>query len=179
MPRPSVKQHEKTIRLGRAMLLAYEQTSPNMPKKADIGKALIAQAGDDLEQFPSEDLWRWYYLGKQNPRPLIESLARKLDELSRYSDTPWLQERVQPMQALVRDLRLGCGVPRWSGRPKGKRNKVTPDDIDAVRRWMKDRRKAGSLSASELARTLKVSRQTLYKLMKEIESGQANSGPSE
>ena len=166
-----VRKNEKAIRLGRAIELAFEKVRSVMrssPTKAEIEEARLTTAEDDLDQFSQEETYRWYCISRQNPKPLVEELFTKLNSLRNYSSQPWLEDQLKPILGIVRMLNQMCDAPKWSGRPKGKRSKVTPEKVEAIRTWLAVRKKASRCSVTALAKKLELSRQTVYVVMKEI-----------
>lgn len=166
-----MRKNEKAIRLGRAIELAFEKVRSAMrssPTRAEIEEARLATAEDDLEQFSQDEINRWYCISRQNPKPVVEELFTRLNRLGNYSSLPWLQDQLKPILGIVRMLNQMCDAPKWSGRPKGKRSKVTPEKVEAIRTWLAVRKTASRCSITALAKELDISRQTVYVVMKEI-----------
>lgn len=166
-----MRKNEKAIRLGRAIELAFEKIhSLQPPTKAEIEAERLATAKDDLEQYSQGDIYRWYCISRQNPKPVVEELFTRLNTLRNYSSKPWLEDQLKPILGIVRILRRMCDAPKWSGRPKGKRSKVTPEKIEKIRAWLAARNTASRCSITALAEDLQLSRQTVYVVMKEIKN---------
>lgn len=166
-----LRKNENAIRLGRAIELAFEKVRSAMrssPTRAEIEAERLATAEDDLEQFSKEAIYRWYCISRQNPKPVVEELFNRLNTLGNYSSEPWLRDQMRPILAIVGILRRMCDTPKWSGRPKGKRSKVTPEKIERIRAWLAVRKTASRCSITALAKELDLSRQTVYVVMKEI-----------
>ena len=74
---------------------------------------------------------------------------------------------VERMQSSLSDLELVLAKRRYGGRPKGR--KVSQDDTENIRKWMAgDRTWERGSSAKDVAKRLKVSRQTVYTIQEEL-----------
>src|SRR4051812_45490411 len=50
----------------------------------------------------------------------------------------------------------------------GRKPKVTPDHLEAIRKWVRVRKKASRCSLAKLARNLGLSRQTVYSVIRDL-----------
>ncbi len=75
------------------------------------------------------------------------------------------------MLADLQALELILAVRRYGGRPRGKRHKVTPEQVGTIQGWATgDRTEVASDSVADVAKKLRLSRQTVYTILKEIEA---------
>jgi DNA invertase Pin-like site-specific DNA recombinase len=79
------------------------------------------------------------------------------------------------MLSWLKALELVLAVRRYGGRPRGKRHKVTPEQVGTIRRWAAgDRSEIASDSVADVAKKLGLSRQTVYTILKEIETASSD-----
>jgi DNA-binding transcriptional ArsR family regulator len=165
---PPETERERLIRNGMAIELAWSQEG-RTPTREEIESARQDVAHFRLADFPEEKLQRLMALGKLDPMPLLAQVKRVCLELLQQSATEKRQAVVERLLVPLSDVELVLALRR-GGRRKGARHKVTPAQVEAVRRWLRGRRRRRSLTVDDLAEKLGLSRQTIYTLMKEIEA---------
>ena len=136
-----------------------------------------------LKRLSPEQRKRCLELGKKDPRPFIERLNQSCQNLLVLCQSQEEQKRlVEEMQSSLADLELVLAVRRYGGRPKGKGRKVTPDEIENIRKWKHagDRTWVSGSSVADVAKKLNVSRQTVYTILDEIkaEDGKRRDAPA-
>jgi hypothetical protein len=166
---PLASERERLIRIGMAMELAWSLEG-RTPTKEEIESARDDVTHFKLADFSAEKLQRWLVLGNLDPMPLIAEMKKACRELLDQSTSGQVNTLANRCLVLVADLELVLVLRRYGGRPKGTRHKVTPAQVEAVRRWMQGRRRRRSPTVDDLAEKLGLSRQTIYTLMKEIEA---------
>jgi hypothetical protein len=92
--------------------------------------------------------------------------SRQQKELPTEQAKAWVERLLVPLT----DLELVLALRRYGGRPRGTRHKVTPAQVEAVRQWVRGRRRRRSPTVDDLAEKLGLPRQTIYTLMREIEA---------
>jgi hypothetical protein len=152
-----------------AMELAWSQEG-RTPTREEIESARQDVAHFKLADFPEAKVQRWLALGKLDPMLLLAQVKRVCLELLQQSATEQVKAVVERLLVPVADVELVLALRRYGGRPKGTRHKVTPAQIEAVRWWMRGRRRRRSPTVDDLAEKLGLSRQTIYTLMREIEA---------
>lgn len=167
-------ERERLIRTGMAIELAWSQEG-RTPTREVIESANEDVAHFKLADFPEEKLQRWLALGKLDPMPLLAQVKRACLDLIQQSPTEQVKVLVERFLVPLSDVELVLALRRYGGRPRGTRHKVTSAQIEAVRQWMKGRRRRRSPTVDDLAEKLGLSRQTIYTLMKEVE-GQDRGG---
>jgi len=173
-PKPPETEWERLIRTGMAIEFAWSQEG-RTPTREEIESASKDVAHFKLAYFSEEKLQRLLALGKLDPMPLLVQMKRVCQEL--FQQSPGEQAKVLFERLLMpmTDLELVLALRRYGGRPRGKRHKVTPHQIEAIRQWMKGRRRRRNPTVDDLADKLGLSRQTIYTLMKEIEAEASDS----
>ena len=165
---PPETERERLIRTGMAMELAWSQEG-RTPTREEIESARQDVAHFNLTDFPEEKVQRWLALGKLDPMLLLAQVKRVCLELLQQSATEQVKAVVERLLVPVADVELVLALRR-GGRRKGARHKVTPAQVEAVRQWMRGRRRRRSPTVDDLAEKLGLSRQTIYTLMREIEA---------
>lgn len=166
---PPATEWERLIRTGMAIELARSQEG-RTPTREEIDSAREDVAHFKLADFSEEKLQRFLVLGKLDPMPLLAQVKRACRELFKGASGDKANFLVERLLVPVTDLELVLAMRRYGGRPKGARHRVTPTQIEAVRRWMQGRRRRRKPTVDDLADKLGLSRQTIYTLMKEIEA---------
>lgn len=166
---PPATERERLIRTGMAIEFAWSQVR-RTPTKEEIESAKEDVAHFKLADFPEEKLQRWLGLGKLDPMPLLAQVKRACRELFEESSGEQAKAVVERLLVPVSDLELVLALRRYGGRPRGTRHKVTPAQVEAVRQWMRGRRRRRSPTVDDLAEKLGLSRQTIYTLKREIEA---------
>jgi hypothetical protein len=181
-----IRKNRKTIELGRAIERAVEQGCA--VTKAEIGRILADLSTLPLEGTPPSVVLRWHYIGSRNPKPYMDELIHWMWELGRWSEPhpPNTGEKTGSQKMGLLDYRTEyekcrdlvhfvndyfIKVPRFAspGRTKGTvRPKVTPEVKEGVRAWLHARNKKSRCSVTALARKLRVSRSTIYRVIEEI-----------
>ena len=167
---PPTTEWERLIRTGMAMELAWSQEG-RTPTSEEIDSARKDVAHFRLADFSEEKLERLLALGNLDPMPLLEQVKKACRELFKESVGDKAKVLVERLLVPLTDLELVLAMRRSGGRPKGTRHKVTSTQVEAVRQWMRSRRRRKNPTVDDLAAKLGLSRQTIYTLMKEIENG--------
>lgn len=169
---PATTPDERLILTGKAMLLA-QTMQERLPTLEEVAHELAEMGPDDAKGLAElHPLLR--DLGRQDARPFTDHLRRLCEQLrSRLKDRNMDEEEQLVGQALgtLSHLELVLAVRRYGGRPKGKRHKVMPEQVGTIQRWAAgDRSEIASGSVTDVAKKLKLSRQTVYTILKEIET---------
>lgn len=161
---------ERLILTGKAMLLAQTMQG-RLPTLEEVAHELAEMGPDDAKDLAEiHPLFR--DLGKQDPRPFADQLRQLCEQLrSRLKDRNMDEDEqlVGQMLSTLSHLELVLAVRRYGGRPRGKRHKVTPEQVGTIRRWEEgDRSEITSGSVADVAKKLALSRQTVYTILKEM-----------
>ena len=167
--KPLATEWERLIRTGMAIEWAWSQEG-RTPTREEIDSARNDVAHFKLADFSEEKLQRLLALGKLDPMPLLEQVKTACRELFKGASGDKATVLFERLLMPITDLELVLALRRYGGRPRGTRHKVTAAQIEAIRRWMKGRRRRRKPTVDDLAEKLGLSRQTIYTLMKEIEA---------
>ena len=169
---PRESEEDRLIRTGMAMCFARDMEGATPNRQAVEASLVDEGANAPLTALPPDLCRRLADLGRQDPRPFIEELkqsCRKLLDQCRRKEMHEEGRLVEQIQTTLGDLELVLAVRRYGGRPKGTRKKVTPDEINELRKWKAgDRSWVSSSSVVDVAEKLKVSRQTIYTILEEL-----------
>lgn len=161
------------MRAGLALFLASNSLEKK-PTAEEIERAQEQHASCDLAATPADLRPILLALGKKDPRLFVEmarSKAGTLLALCRMRSDTDGEKVAEQLLADLQALELVLAVRRYGGRPRGKRHKVTSEQVGTIRRWATgDRTEVASDSVADVAKKLRLSRQTVYTILKEIEA---------
>jgi hypothetical protein len=161
------RRDDKLVLEGLARVKA-QQTWGRVPTAAELGAARGEVAPRDLDNVPSDERARLMEVGRGDATPFLVRLRALCQTLQRRL-TGWAGTRVLvEVLACVDELELALIHRKPGGRPRGKRHKVKAEHLEAVRQWMEG---GGGGSVSALAKSLGLSRQTVYTLIQQISEG--------
>lgn len=170
---PPESEEDRLIRTGMAMWFARDMKE-DTPTREEVEATLASDFKGVPTAFTPDIRRRFADLGRQDPRPFIERLKRSCRKLLKKLRSKEMQEEgrlVERIQTTLADLELVLAVRRYGGRPKGTRKKVTPDEINELRKWNAgDRTWVSSSSVADVAKKLNVSRQTVYTILADLTS---------
>jgi hypothetical protein len=126
------------------------------PTKGEV-EALRKELAEQEDTLSDEDRRQYREIGLLDPQPVIQQMRRAVAEES-PDDLPGLLDRLELILALR----------RYGGRPKGKRQKITPAQVEAIRRWHEGRNRRSRPTAAEFAKEQGLSRQTIYTIIAEL-----------
>jgi hypothetical protein len=117
-------------------------------------------------------------MGTPDPLKLVQRLKQLGQELAAALHTEQAPPLLGQMQSALEGLELALKRRKQGGRPKGRRHKVNPTHIEAIRRWKAgDRSEYPVGSIRGLAAALRLSRQTVYTILAEIRLALAPAQP--
>jgi hypothetical protein len=171
---PRESEEDRLIRTGMAMWFARDMKE-DTPTREEVEATLMNEGANANPSALPPDIRRSLAdLGRQDPRPFVERLKRSCRKLLEKLRSKEMQEEVrlvERIQTTLADLELVLAVRRYGGRPKGSRKKVTPDEINELRKWKAgDRTWVSSSSVADVAKKLNVSRQTVYTILADLAS---------
>lgn len=168
----SEPEEDRLLRAGLALFVASNSLG-RKPTAEELERAQEEYAPCDLAATPADLRPILLALGKQDPRLFVEmarSKAGTLLALCRMRSNVDGEKVAEQLLADLQALELVLALRRYGGRPKGKRHKVTHEQVGTIRRWAAgDRSEIASDSVAGVAKKLRLSRQTVYTILKEIE----------
>ena len=126
------------------------------PTKAEVEALRDDYAGHE-DDYSEEDRRQLREIGQLDPRPIIEKMRRVV-----------ANQATDELPGLLDYLELFLALRRSGGRPKGKRQKVTPAQVEAIRKWHEGRHRRSRPTVAEFARAHGLSRQTIYTIIAEL-----------
>jgi len=175
---PAEREADRLVRTGIAMTNARDKAG-GATTSQDVERAIEQDADFEMDGLTPEALRIYAEFGRQDPRPFMERLKRscqELRELCHNKNEHEAERLVEGMQSTLANLELVLAVRRYGGRPKGTRKRVLPDGIENLRKWKAgDRIWVSGESVADVAKKLKVSRQTVYTILDEIRESENES----
>lgn len=144
------------VLLGFAIVTA-QAIHGRCPTKAEV-EALRMELAEQEDTHSEEDRQQYREIGRLDPLPIIEKMRNAV-----------AKQATNELPRLLDYLEVILALRRSGGRPKGKRQKVTPAQVEAIRKWHEGRHRRSRPTVAEFAKAQGLSRQTVYTIIAELD----------
>lgn len=165
--KPKRKLADDPLVLTGFALEAARHLHGRLPTREEVEELRQELAGQE-DTLSDEDRRLYREIGKLDPRPVLERLKQAVTQLQRKVG----EGLVGPVLSAVAELELILALRRFGGRPREARHKVTEEQVEAIRKWYEGRRRRTRPTVSEFAKSLGLSRQTVYTVLAELQNDQ-------